>query len=105
MNQLRSIFYDTGDLYIYFSSIRQLVWIFILFAMLLSIGNKNDSLTKRVTLFAIAGITLFELLFEVRARYLFIFVPIYIVMAAEGMQCIYNYVKEKINRGFGHENI
>lgn len=105
VNQLRSVFYDTGDLYIYSSSIRQLVWIFILFAMLLSIGNKNDSLTKRVTLFAIAGITLFELLFEVRARYLFIFVPIYIVMAAEGMQCIYNYVKEKINRGFGYENI
>ena len=77
---------------------RQLVWVFVLFAMLISIGNKTDSSTKRVTLFAIAGITLFELLFEVRARYLFIYVPLYIVMAIEGIQCTNNYVKEKLNR-------
>ena len=98
VNQLRRIFYNTGDLYIYSSSVRQLVWIFILFAMLMSIGNKTGCPTKRVVLFAIAGITLFELLFEVRARYLFIYVPLYIVMATEGIQCTYNYVKEKLNR-------
>ena len=98
VNQLRRVFFNTGDLYIYSSSLRQLVWVFVLFAMLISIGNKTDSSTKRVTLFAIAGITLFELLFEVRARYLFIYVPLYIVMAIEGIQCTNNYVKEKLNR-------
>ena len=98
VNQLRRVFFNTGDLYIYSSSLRQLVWVFVLFAMLISIGNKTDSSTKRVTLFAIAGITLFELLFEVWARYLFIYVPLYIVMAIEGIQCTNNYVKEKLNR-------
>ena len=98
VNQLRRIFYDTGDLYIYSSSIRQLVWIFILFTMLLSIGNRKANSVKRVTLFSIAGITLFELLFEVRARYLFIYVPFYIVMAIEGIQFIYKTCQFKVKQ-------
>lgn len=35
---------------------------------------------------AVIGLTLFELLFEARARYLYTYVPVYCVLAALGMQ-------------------
>lgn len=37
---------------------------------------------------AIIGLTIFELIFEARARYLYTYVPLYIILAAAGVQKI-----------------
>ncbi len=39
-------------------------------------------------LLSVIGLTLFELLFEARARYLFTYVPIYIILALYGFQFV-----------------
>ncbi len=45
-------------------------------------------------LLSVVGLTLFELLFEARARYLFTYVPIYILLALYGLQ----FIKTKLER-------
>lgn len=101
IKELQSIFLSDGEFYIYSSTIRQFVWISVLCIMLFSaISRQMDSIT-RATLFSLAGITLFELLFEARARYLFIYVPFFIILAAKGLKTLSfmfnNYRKNKYN--------
>lgn len=40
---------------------------------------------KAILMLGIVGLTLFELLFEARARYLFIYAPIYIILCIYGL--------------------
>lgn len=46
-----------------------------------------------IVMLAIIGLTIFELIFEARARYLYTYVPLYIILAAAGVQKI---VEKKI---------
>ena len=46
-----------------------------------------------IVMLAIIGLTIFELIFETRARYLYTYVPLYIILAAAGVQKI---VEKKI---------
>lgn len=41
-----------------------------------------------IVMLAIIGLTIFELIFEARARYLYTYVPLYIILAAAGVQKI-----------------
>lgn len=97
---LQSIFLSDGELYIYSLTIRQFVWLFVLCVMLFSVFSRQTDCVTRVTLFSLAGITLFELLFEARARYLFIYVPFFIILAAKGLETLNfmfdNYRKNKL---------
>ena len=44
---------------------------------------------------AVIGLTLFELLFEARARYIYIYVPIYCILASIGFENIKNVIRER----------
>lgn len=90
---LRNLFWDTGKYYSVVLTIRQCVWITLLF---LGIGMGLLSKWKKeeqVLLLSIFGITLFELLFEVRARYLYIYVPMIIILGGIGTQQIFTKFK------------
>ena len=41
-----------------------------------------------IVMLSIIGLTIFELIFEARARYLYTYVPLYIILAAAGVQKI-----------------
>ena len=54
----------------------------VLVLSLASVASKKEEV--HTIMLSIVGITVFELIFEARARYLFIYVPFYIILAVRG---------------------
>ena len=86
---LRNIYYtknwDRGY-YKWFSNFELMVWIAILFFGILSVFQNKKELS--VIMLAVIGLTVFELLFEPRARYSYTYAPFYIILAVSGIQMI-----------------
>ena len=82
---VRSIYYENGKLYPYYSSLMQIVWIGMLIIILknsiVQVFNKETDYIYLVLALTIIGLTMFELIFEARARYLYTNLPIYILLA------------------------
>ncbi len=100
---LKSLFYEdniyqndyssTGGLYWVWRTMSQGLWLTILALGMFSVKSmwdSSDKLRRRicVLLASVIGLTLFEALFECRARYLFHYLPIYIFLAAVGLKNI-----------------
>lgn len=87
---LRSFYYEDGKRQHIFMTFEQLIWIFVL-AMLISFsllwhGNdENRENAGVIIMLSFIGIIVFELLFEVRARYIFTLIPIFCAAAAMGL--------------------
>ena len=87
---LRNIFWDTGSGYVYLATAEQGAWITVLALCLISSlaclqRKKRDSMLSFLPVFVtITGIFLFVELFEARARYLYIYVPVFVISAASG---------------------
>lgn len=79
--KLKSFYYLNGDSYKIFVSIMQTIWLtLILFTLIKAIFEKftyKDS----VMYLSIIGLTIFTLLFEARARYLYTYSTFYIILA------------------------
>ena len=85
---LTHIYYPEGRLYPYYLLFVQALWMSILFLSLFS-GNRTTSGTAphiiSVLKLSLIGLFLFEMIFEARARYLFTYTPIFILMACLGL--------------------
>lgn len=104
---LRDMYYNDGKYYEDVSIIRQLIWVMILFAI--CIGNikflfcmeKDEKMSAlNIMQLSLIGITVFELLFEARARYLYIYVPFYIIVAMFNFDSTKNIVFGKVKDVF-----
>ena len=58
----------------------------------ISVFVRKD-ISTNVLMLGIIGLSLFELLFEARARYLYIYVPLYIILAIYGI----SFINQKIS--------
>lgn len=88
---LRNIIWGSGKMNILSETVRQGVWICVLAASLGLFGYKKTmNNTLLVTTWSIVGLILFELLFEARARYLYIYVPFFIITGVLGIKKIIN---------------
>lgn len=91
---LKSIYYNNGKNFRLFSSILQIIWIFILAGTtgIIFIIKKNIQKKEKILVLALSVIrlTIFEILFEARARYLYTYIPFYIILAVFGWN---NYLK------------
>lgn len=87
---LRSIYYsnEQGTRHEWYVTFEQVVWIFVLVMCIFSCINRDGDKGKDfyVLLLSIIGLTLYEILFEVRARYLYTYAPIYCIIAACGLR-------------------
>ena len=86
---LRSIYYPDGSRYLYFTTFEQFVWLLILLlcaASLLSNFRHKHAEILNILWLTWIGLTVFELLFEVRARYLYTNVPLFCTLAALGFE-------------------
>lgn len=93
----RSVYYNRsgvmGKNYKYWNGFAKAMWLSALLfslASLLEKGNRNAAVY-----FAIVGLTVFELLFEARARYLYTYVPLYILLAVSGISAASAKVSER----------
>nr|WP_142412024.1 hypothetical protein [Clostridium sp. Marseille-P7770] len=90
---LRSLYYtgkyaDIGKYYVLWSNYEQMIWMTILFLNIFTWHVPKNKYFCTIML-SILGLTIFELLFEARARYLYIYAPLYIILAVYGFrQCI-----------------
>ena len=83
---LRSIYYShEGALYPAYANVVQALWMGVLaLCAAASLGRQDER--AAVLMLTLLALTLFETLFEARARYLFSFAPLYIALAACGIQ-------------------
>lgn len=94
---LRSYYYgDEAANHGTFQTIQKVIWILILLSAAFGV-RKNSRYMKEETILmlAVIGLTLFELLFEARARYIYIYVPIYCILASIGFENIKNVIRER----------
>ena len=91
---LRSYYY--GEKLGAFQTIQKVIWVLILLSTAFGV-RKNSRYMKEETILmlAVIGLTLFELLFEARARYIYIYVPIYCILASIGFENIKNIIRER----------
>ena len=81
---LKSVYYEDGSRHEWFQNWSQTVWMLILAGCFLSFfDRKNDgnSPAGPAALLALMGLTLFVLLFEARARYLYCYVPVFVLLS------------------------
>lgn len=84
---LRSVYYTDGEHFGKFAFVAQLIWLTLLqLALCASIHRRGHGYDERISILmlSIIGLTLFELLFEVRARYIYTYVPVLCVLAIIG---------------------
>ncbi len=83
---LREIYYQGGRFFGLFAGFEQSVWLFALLAPLglLFIHKRGFGDTETVMMLSLFGLTLFNMLFEARARYLYIYAPYYVLLASAG---------------------
>ncbi|MDE6635810.1 MAG: hypothetical protein K2K09_04295, partial [Lachnospiraceae bacterium] len=94
---LRNVYYPGGRYYKVWAAISQAVWLMILLLCLCSgacfvknESSKNINKSKNISILflSIIGLTLFELLFECRARYLYTYIPVYCIIAISGLYAL-----------------
>ncbi|WP_022779865.1 hypothetical protein [Butyrivibrio sp. AE3009] len=86
---LREIFYHTGKYWKYHLAIKQAAWLAVLFLMAFSVMLEKTR-AKTVLVTSSIGMFLFVTLFETRARYLIVFVPVFICVATIDLNAIVN---------------
>ena len=98
-NVVRSFIKPDGLYYNWFISFKQLLWVVIIFFQLFACLFKSDRIgleeekTIWVMVVSIIGLSMFELLFEARARYLFCYAPVYVILFAFGVRNMYYALK------------
>lgn len=93
---LKDILYNEGKYFIIYSSIQTICWFIILVSITFRLFNKFIFKEECILELTIIGIILFQLLFETRARYLLVNVPLLIVVSMIGLYSskLYNNVNE-----------
>lgn len=89
--RLKKIYYNGGKYYKYLSTLEQMFWIVSLILLLGIWFSKSNDNVLFVILLSLIGITIFELIFEARARYFIVYVPLFITCAMIGLREIMNF--------------
>lgn len=87
---LRSIYYEDETYYTAFVNVMQMIWLLLLFGMAAAGMGQARRLasdkTLLVLLVAVIGLILFQTIFEARARYLYTFASLFILLAMTGFR-------------------
>lgn len=93
-NSLTNYFYESKNYYPIFVQINQTIWIFTLFGCIFVI-RRTQSKEISVLEISLIGLSIFVMLFEARARYLFSYIPFFIVTASLGYQQLKDALKNR----------
>lgn len=91
--RLKAAFYNNGAHFWLYSGMVQFVWIIVLilcfFKSITSVLDKDKMKNSELAIcLSLIGIIIFELLFEARARYIYIYVPLFILYGMSGIEQI-----------------
>ncbi|MGB4590311.1 MAG: hypothetical protein WBI17_13930 [Clostridiaceae bacterium] len=88
--RLKSFYYFGEKNYGITSTVEHAIWVLTILSLLGLAFMGKTKLDPRlsVLMLSLIGLTMFELIFEARARYLYIYAPIYLVLGAVGLKSI-----------------
>lgn len=99
---MRNLFYgpkevyhgEYGRYYGLWRNVVQAAWLLVLLLTIAGAWSRKNKAVA-VTMLAIIGLTIFEMLFEARARYLYGYVPLYILLASFGAENVRKWLARK----------
>lgn len=99
---MHEILFPEGKLFMTVTSCQQLIWITILAMCMFAAKTKKKEAVEphqenveNVIFLSLIGLTLFELIFEARARYLFCYAPVFVLTAVLGVRNLFYCVQAK----------
>lgn len=95
---IRSLYYDNREenLFRYYALFRQLIWLAVLLgAAFAGAGKEKLGVKEKVLVLAVLGLMLYLQIFEAHPRYVFTYVPLYIILAVTG----YRNLKSRVYDG------
>lgn len=101
---LKNIYYENGKYNMIYTQIMQCLWIGILIFNMFSY-NDGKSTKISIVILGIIGLFIFEILFEARSRYIFIYVPLYIFLGVIGLKNVLSFFVVKIRGIKNKENV
>ena len=101
---LKNIYYENGKYNMIYTQIMQCLWIGILIFKMFSY-NDGKSTKISIVILGIIGLFIFEILFEARSRYIFIYVPLYIFLGVIGLKNVLRIFVVKIKGIKNKENV
>lgn len=90
---LTDYYYEGGSRHEGFKNSVQTLWMGTLLLALLAVLNRKKVIGLEVLQLSVIGIIVFETLFEARARYLFIYAPVFILLACIGLFGVWQKVR------------
>lgn len=104
-NIMKNFYYNHGTIFYLYTNIMQFIWIFILVFILIGAILKKFDKNISVTFLSLIGLTTFLLIFEARARYLYLYSTYYIIMAILGIESFFYNKNEEIKQLEDKSNI
>lgn len=81
---------DSGAYYELYRTVMQGFWLFVILGILfVSINMKEYPTEKACMMIALCGLIVFLMLFEARARYLFLYTPVFVIFAMCGYEALF----------------
>lgn len=99
---LRSLYYLDGSRYRLLSNYEQCLWLGILTLSCIPCFKKGKHYIETVVMLSLIGLFIFESVFEAGARYLYIYLPFYVILAAEGAELLLTKIRKR--SVFANEN-
>lgn len=97
----RNMYYSMGNNFSGYFTIRQLCWLGILFLMggaAWRRGADTKDYRMDVMMISVIGLTLFELIFEAHAKYLYTYAPFFVLLAAIGAYQYFKLAEKKTKK-------
>lgn len=85
---IEKIFIQKKAYYQYYALLEQMIWVGILILVAVSALRSKELEYQIFFYLAIMGVSAYTLVFESRSKYLFMFLPLYLIMAADGMSSL-----------------
>lgn len=100
---LRSFYYNGGSRVQFFMVSQQILWLTVLLGAIFNIfKSKTNQYAVNLTALSLLGVSIFLLLFECRARYLFLFSPLFVILFSTGVdnaaQRLNEFIKKRKNK-------
>lgn len=80
-NVLKEYFYNDGSMYHIYVNLVQVMWFIVLIGCMFAVFVKDKEDVIFVLITSLVGVVLFQLIFETRARYLYVNLPLFLIMS------------------------
>lgn len=88
-----------GQYYSTYLTLMQVIWLQVLCGILfVGSGSKENRTEKSCMMLAVCGLIIFLMLFEARARYLYLYSPVFLILSLCGYEAVYSKVAELLEK-------